>query len=177
MEGTELGSPRLPSCFRVLFRVARDDRAGSLDILSVRTTHVTLEDLPLGISKLRNRVIGRVFQELRLVEQWGSGVQRMLAACRDAGLRPPVWEEVGHRLRVTMWTERVGEIVTDEIDTAILDALDTADGLGTRAVADVIGLSTRATRNRLGRLVERGLVVEVGTGPRDPKREYHRAGS
>ena len=138
---------------------------------------ITLEDLPRGVSKLRNRVIGRVFHELRLVEQWGSGVQRMLAACRDAGLRAPVWEEIGNRMRVTMWTERVGETVTDDIDNAILDALEAADGLGTRAVADVIGLSTRATRNRLGRLVERGLAVEVGTGPRDPKRKYHRAGS
>ena len=44
---------------------------------------LTLDDLPLGISKLRNRTIGRVFHELGLVEQWGSGIQRMMAACRD----------------------------------------------------------------------------------------------
>lgn len=30
---------------------------------------LTLENLPLGISKLRNRVIGRVFHELGMVEQ------------------------------------------------------------------------------------------------------------
>ncbi len=47
---------------------------------------LTIADLPLGVSKLRNRVMGRVFHELGLVEQWGSGVQRMIAACRDAGL-------------------------------------------------------------------------------------------
>jgi predicted HTH transcriptional regulator len=43
---------------------------------------LTVEDLRHGISKLRNRVIGRVFHELGLVEQWGSGIQRILAACR-----------------------------------------------------------------------------------------------
>ena len=50
---------------------------------------LTVEDLHLGISKLRNRVIGRVFHELGLIEQWGSGIQRMTAACRDAGLVAP----------------------------------------------------------------------------------------
>ena len=38
---------------------------------------LTVDDLPLGVSKLRNRVIGRVLHELALVEQWGSGVPRM----------------------------------------------------------------------------------------------------
>ena len=46
---------------------------------------LTLEDLPRGVSKLRNRVIGRVFHELALVEHWGSGAQRMIATCREAG--------------------------------------------------------------------------------------------
>lgn len=63
---------------------------------------LTIEDLPHGISKLRNRVIGRVFHELGLVEQWGSGAQRMIAACRNSGLPAPRWEEVGTRLRVTI---------------------------------------------------------------------------
>ncbi|MDP2955490.1 MAG: helix-turn-helix domain-containing protein, partial [Longimicrobiales bacterium] len=53
---------------------------------------LTIEDLPRGVSKLRNRVIGRVFHALGLIEQWGSGVQRMSAACREAGLAPPIFE-------------------------------------------------------------------------------------
>jgi predicted HTH transcriptional regulator len=31
-------------------------------------------DIKQGNSKLRNRVIGRVFKELRYIEQWGSGI-------------------------------------------------------------------------------------------------------
>lgn len=45
---------------------------------------LTVEDLPHGVSKLRNRVIGRVFHALGLIEQWGSGVQRMTQACRES---------------------------------------------------------------------------------------------
>ena len=35
---------------------------------------LTVEDIQGGTSKLRNRVIGRVFYELHLIEQWGSGL-------------------------------------------------------------------------------------------------------
>ena len=138
---------------------------------------ITLDELPRGVSKLRNRVIGRVFHEIGLAEQWGSGVQRMIAACRDAGLAPPVWEEIGTRLRVTISTERVGETIADSIDRTIVDMLDARVGLGTSEIAAAIGRSTRATRSRLAKLVERGLAVEIGRGPRDPKRKYYKAGN
>ena len=133
---------------------------------------LTLEDLPLGISKLRNRVVGRVFHELGLVEQWGSGVQRMISACNDNGLATPVWEEIGFRLRVTVRTGPSRPPRIDVRDRRILDLLGTGEGHGTREIAEAIGLSTRSTRTRLARLVERGLVREAGTGPNDPKRKY-----
>ncbi len=39
---------------------------------------LTLEAALSGVSKLRNRVIGRVFRELKLIEQWGTGLNRMI---------------------------------------------------------------------------------------------------
>ncbi|MDE0003762.1 MAG: winged helix-turn-helix domain-containing protein [Rhodospirillaceae bacterium] len=85
-------------------------------------------------------------------------------------MAPPVWEETGTRLRVTISTERVGEAVADWIDRAIVDMLDARAGLGTSDIAPAMGRSTRSVRTRLARLVERGLAVEICTGPTDPKR-------
>jgi predicted HTH transcriptional regulator len=48
-------------------------------------------------------VLGRAFHELGLIERWGSGIQRMTTACREAGLAPPTLEEIGTRFRVTLW--------------------------------------------------------------------------
>jgi predicted HTH transcriptional regulator len=134
---------------------------------------LTLDDLPRGISKLRNRVIGRVFHALGLVEQWGSGIQRMITACRDAGLAPPVLEEIGTRFRVTLHLHRVGPTALDETDQAIVRVL--GDGVGhlTSEIARAIGLTPRATRTRLLRLVGRGLIREVATSSQDPKRRYY----
>ncbi len=136
---------------------------------------LTIDDLPRGISKLRNRVIGRVFHELGYVEQWGSGAQRMISACKGSGLAPPIWEEIGVRLRVTIYTELVGEVTADPTDQAIIELLVEGQGLGTSEIAESIGLTPRATRTRLAKLVARGLVREIGTGPKDPKRRYFKA--
>lgn len=136
---------------------------------------LTVEDLEHGVSKLRNRVIGRVFHALGLIEQWGSGVQRMIAACREAGLAPPRFEEIATRFRVTIYTERVSPPSVETKDQTILDALSDGEGRLTSEIAAVIGLTSRATRTRLARLVESGLLREVGTGPQDPKRRYFRA--
>lgn len=138
---------------------------------------LTIEDVQRGVSKLRNRSIGRVFRELGLIEQWGSGIQRMTQACRDAGLPAPLFEELGNRFRVTLRTERIAEAVTDSRDQAILDALGRSGGLSTRHISGAISLTPRATRTRLAGLVDRGFVREVGTSPRDPKRLYVLAGS
>jgi predicted HTH transcriptional regulator len=137
---------------------------------------LTTEDLPHGVSKLRNRVIGRVFHALGLIEQWGSGVQRMTSACESAGLGAPVFEEIATRFRVTIFTTPVGPSVVDETDQAILHALGGGTGLATSEIAGTIGLSARSTRTRLARLVGRGLVREIGTGPQDPRRRYFLAG-
>ena len=136
---------------------------------------LTVEDLPRGVSKLRNRVIGRVFHALGLVEQWGSGIQRMTSACREMGLAPPRFEEIATRFRVTLSTQRIGRPLLDETDQAIVEALAGNRGLLTSQIAQAIGRTPRATRTRLARLVGSGLLREVGTGPQDPKRRYFRA--
>jgi ATP-dependent DNA helicase RecG len=134
---------------------------------------LTVEDLWRGVSKLRNRVIGLVSQELRLIEQWGSGIQRMVAVCRDAGLPAPVLEEIGTRFRVTLYTARGVALPQDGIDQTILDALSRGTGLSTNQIAAHI--AARTPRTRLAGLVERGLVREIGSSPQDPKRRYFKA--
>ena len=136
---------------------------------------LAVEDLRRGVSKLRNRVIGRVFQELGLIEQWGSGIQRMSAACLEAGLPAPMLEEIGTRFRVTLHTARGQAPRLDGIDQAILDSLSGSVGRSTNEIAAEIERTPRATRTRLASLVERGLVREIGSSPQDPKRRYFKA--
>jgi len=156
-------------------RVALFDNRLEIDNPGLLPFGLTIEDIQKGISKLRNRVLGRVFQELGLIEQFGSGIQRMTAACRDRGLDAPQFEEIGTHFRVTLSARRRHAPSKDKRDQAILDALAASSegGLSTSRIAKRIGLSPRAARTRLASLVERGLVAEIGSGPQDPHRRYH----
>lgn len=139
---------------------------------------MTLDDIRDGASKLRNRVIGRVFKELGLIEQWGSGIQRMTQACVEAGLAAPVFEERAAGFRVTIRSERAGTPLLDPVDAEILRSLKAADrdgGLATSDVAEALGLSDRSIRTRLLRLADRGLAVRIGSSRNDPKARWKAA--
>ena len=156
-------------------RVSMFDDRLEVESPGLLTFGLTVDDLRRGISKLRNRVIGRVFHELGLIEQWGSGIQRMTSACTRSGLPEPGLEEIGTRFRVTLFTTRTGSTELDPVEQAILDILTGDRGASTSEIARGIRLTPRATRTRLVRLVERGLVREIGTSRQDPKRVYFRA--
>jgi ATP-dependent DNA helicase RecG len=136
---------------------------------------LTVEDIHRGVSKLRNRVIGRVFHALGLIEQWGSGIGRMTRVCLQAGLPEPVLEEIGSGFRVTFSLQELKQPTLDPLDQAILDFTRREGGAPTQAIAAAIHRTTRATRDRIRKLVALGLLLPVGSGPRDPRRIFKAA--
>jgi predicted HTH transcriptional regulator len=134
---------------------------------------LTPEDAFQGVSKVRNRVLARVFEELHFIEQWGSGLQRMHDACTGMGLRPPALEELGNRVRLTLWRSRQTPAPSREPDDQkVLDALKVRGALAPAQLAKVLRLTTRAVRTRMNKLAALGLVRAVGTSSRDPKKTY-----
>jgi len=133
---------------------------------------LTLEAALAGVSRLRNRVIGRVFRELGLIEQWGSGLGRITAACANAGLPAPRFEELGANFRVTLSGERIAAAARPEWQSALLERLAEEGRITTKEAAGLWKTSARTARNRLLDMVKQGLVAEVGRGPTDPYRVY-----
>jgi len=60
---------------------------------------MTIEDMKQGVSRIRNSVIARVFRELGLIEQWGSGVRRVFKEAEELGLPELQIVEIGMRMR------------------------------------------------------------------------------
>lgn len=139
---------------------------------------VTLAEVRRGVSKLRNRVMGRVFHELGLIENWGSGIDRMTRACRDLGLPAPELEELGTLFRVTLRAKRLGgKAAVEGTAGRILALLEDDTARSTAALAEALGVTTRTVRTHLKRLVAEGRVVEIGANPTDPGRVYRMARS
>ena len=83
-------------------RVAFFDDRIEIENPGILLPGMTIEDMKQGVSRIRNHVIARIFRELKLIEQWGSGVRRMFREAEKQGLPEPKIEEIGMRLRFTV---------------------------------------------------------------------------
>jgi len=63
---------------------------------------LTIEDIKQGVSQIRNPVIARVFRELDLIEQWGSGIPGIFHQAATDNLPEPSIEEIAGRIRFTV---------------------------------------------------------------------------
>jgi len=80
-------------------RVAFFDDRIEIENPGILPPGMTVEDMLQGVSKIRNPVIARVFRELKLIEQWGSGVPRIFRETAAAGFPSPSIIELGLRVQ------------------------------------------------------------------------------
>lgn len=134
---------------------------------------LTIEGIQEGVSKLRNRNIARVFKELKLIEQWGSGIQKIKKSCESCGFKAPMFEETGLSFRVTIYMGKVEKaLLLREKELEILRFLVEEEGMRTKELSKAIGLSAKATIVKVKGLVNKNLVAVVGKSMHDPKRRY-----
>lgn len=84
-------------------RVAFFDNRIEIENPGILLPGMTIDDMKNGVSKIRNPVIARVFRELKLIEQWGSGVRSIIREAEEQNLPAPLVEEIGMRLRFTVY--------------------------------------------------------------------------
>jgi ATP-dependent DNA helicase RecG len=90
---------------------------------------MTIDDMRRGVSRIRNHVIARVFRELKLIEQWGSGVPLIFQEALAQGLPMPEIIEIGMRIRFIVplaepivlkrTTEQVKGQVTEHVEAQV----------------------------------------------------------
>ena len=133
---------------------------------------LTMEKAISGSSRLRNRVIGRVFRELQLIEQWGSGLQRILETCKHQGLKTPAIEEFNNQFQLTIYSTQVEEITIAPWGKLLLIHLKKKGPTTTKDAAKIWKVSTRTARLRLKSLQEEGFILRLGTSENDPNVTY-----
>ena len=151
---------------------------------------LTIEDMKQGVSKIRNPVIARVFRELDLIEQWGSGVPRMFKEASEQGLPEPKIMEIGMRLRFTVPLAKqivisdkqseaqVKAQVKAQVDVDILNAC-ASNPLSSAEIATALGHKQLSgnLRKALPRLRKAGLLeYTIPEKPRSRLQKYRLTG-
>ena len=149
---------------------------------------ITLDDFKAGVSKIRNRVIARIFRELGLMEEWGSGYKRVLNACSKGGYPEPEWEELGAAVRVifyphreTIESETISDPVSDPVNDPVnvpvndrqkwfLNQLGKGVRVSSSDFAAQWNISQKTAKRDIADLNQKGLIEFLGA----PKNGYYR---
>ncbi len=145
---------------------------------------LTIEDIKQGTSKIRNTVIARVFRELNLIEQWGTGVRRIFREAKEQGLPEPQIAEIGMRLRVIVplgepitVEKQPAQQVTQQVTQQVKRLLGNLKGEMSRSeLMQSIDLKDRVSfsKNYLEPALSDGLVeMTQPDSPRSPTQKYH----
>ena len=132
----------------------------------------TLEKALSGCSRLRNPVIGRVFQELKLTERWGSGLKRVHEICKKRGLKKPKFEESINFFRVTLYSAKETPLHLTNDEEILIEYLTSNQSIQTKDASNLWNLSDRAARTRLSKLCNQGILTRLSTSDKDPRGAY-----
>ncbi len=136
------------------------------------------EDFRNGVSRARNPVIAGVLHKLAIMENWGSGFERIETDAQRFGYPLPVWEDKGTVLRARLLPHPEPQIPTGEEFTLTIDVRanvsvnerqrwfmsQLADGYQAKA-EDILykfSVTDRTARRDISQLQEMGLVGFLG---------------
>ncbi len=152
---------------------------------------VTIEKMKEGFSKVRNHGIANAFIYMNLIEQWGSGIPKILAQTKEYGLPEVEFIDMGIALRVNMYralaVDEKQAIKASDKKQAISDKnkrqmikendrrsmfaeyMSQHGASSTAEISAFSGLSPQRTRAILAKMVEDGIVIAEGA---NKKRKY-----
>ncbi len=141
------------------------------------------EDFESGVSLRRNKAISRVLMRLGIIEGYGSGYDRIVAACRDKGFPEPEWIENGPQIKVVLRphpssglspisvsddphrAERLSHsrLTPEQRYDVVLRAIEELERPNTGDIQRHTGISMRSLGRDLRRLREGGVIEFVGS--------------
>ena len=119
-----------------------------------------LSDLGRGISMLRNPVLSRAFNEIGLIEGWGTGISVAQQELAQAGLPPARILLKGFFTQVSSpwrWPDAL-----DERERQVSLHVASHGSINTTAATELLACSERTARAVLARLVKRDVLVRLG---------------
>lgn len=142
-----------------------------------------IEDIRAGRSEIRNKILARFFKEIRFIEQWGTGIRRIIKSCYDAGLKEPEFNETGMFFKVTIYKDSSVKVPDSSVkvpdgsrktyheenglsdnERIVVNYIRENNKINTKTAAELIGISTRGTRKIFEKLKEKGIIEPVGKG-------------
>ncbi len=140
---------------------------------------ITSQDIANGRSEARNKVLANIFKELRLIEQWGSGINRIKTICTAEGLKEPKIEEQNDfvdveffRPQSTKMEDKVSDSVgyvsdsvgfVSEQEEKVLNFIKINSLITSKQVEELLQVKEARARKLLKQMCENNLLIKLGS--------------
>ena len=128
-----------------------------------------MEQAIARLLKIYNVCIAEFFSRMGIIEQWGTGIQRMIQGCREYGVREPEFIDMGEAFRVNFYRSGTetgienGKTGTEinqmsflntlsETERKILEFIMDAPGITQKEIAQKMGMSKNGIRYAMDKL-------------------------
>lgn len=139
---------------------------------------MTMEKMLDGYSECRNQALAAAFAYMNLIENWGSGMKRILGEVKAAGLRKPEFVEWPNALRINVFRriekglekgrgEKAGRPINRPINRpikeALLEAIRKRPGVTRPQLMELVGKGRTAVTEALAALKDEGKIEHRGS--------------
>ena len=132
---------------------------------------LTLEEAMNGRSKIRNRAVAEIFSRMELIEEWGTGIRRILKRAEEYELPTPEFMEIGDTFRVNLYKKADKKADKNvERQQAIIQYVKEAGSVSNKEAREILGLAESTTKRILKEMVQDGMLSE--SGQRKTKRYF-----
>lgn len=125
---------------------------------------LTEEEMKNGSSRLRNPVLADVFHRMGIVEKWGTGIHRVIEACKEAGLAEPIYRVTRNNVvvvvprAVTRKGVATSETELSERELAVMEYVAKHPGVKQKDIVAATGISRSAVSRIVIRLHKMGFL-------------------
>lgn len=132
---------------------------------------ISLDDIMLGVSILRNQHLANIFYRLKLIEAYGTGIAKIMEAYDDYAVKPQI-EVTDNAFKITLPnTNRKSSafiarhaLALSERERLVLSLFHEKESFVRKEVQEVTGVSQSTAVLLTREMVEKGLLKKVGAG-------------
>jgi len=136
--------------------------------------NISIEGLKKEHSSVpRNESIARCFYMIKYIEQWGTGTNRIVRLCKEAGIKEPEFKEAGGSFIVSFlreFEEVTIPIKLSETQKNILEYLTEVGEASTEEISSYLKIAPSTVHRNVKSLAK--LIEWTGISMRDPKGKY-----
>lgn len=126
---------------------------------------LTIKDILFGVSQCRNEKLAAVFYRLKLIEAYGTGMQKVIACYKDSKEKPQI-EASDNAFKIVLPNINMSlrKNMLNDNEKLIMELVENKDAIVRKDVEELLSISQTMAGRLLKKLVEKKMLKVVGNG-------------